>query len=66
MNVNSPFREFTKILNRPHNPETPPPYNPPHMNTSNERELLKTKADTLTESEVKEVLEYIAIMQAMR
>lgn len=67
MDVNFSSREFTKILNRPHNPETSPPYNPPHMNSPpNERELLKTKADTLTESEVTEVLEYIAIMQAMR
>lgn len=32
---------------------------------SNKRETLKDKADKLTESEVAEVLEYIAIMQTM-
>lgn len=30
-----------------------------------QRELLKSKADNLTETEVVEVLEYIAIMQTM-
>ena len=32
---------------------------------SKKRELLKIKADALTESEAAEVLEYIVIMQAM-
>lgn len=32
---------------------------------SSQRELLKTKADVLTEAEVAEVLEYISIMQTM-
>jgi hypothetical protein len=32
---------------------------------SDKRELLKLKADRLTEAEISEVLEYIAVMQAM-
>ena len=31
-----------------------------------DRELLRSKADTLTESEIDEVLEYISIMESLR
>jgi hypothetical protein len=39
---------------------------PPSSAIENERQRLALKLDTLTESEVKEVLEYISIMESMR